>query len=110
MTARPRRLFRPLAAFASALLLCPLAPAQAGSITVKFGPDDGAAAEYTEVNVALFPISNTAAGAVTKATTFRSTDKSFEKTFDKLPPGQTVLQTVLTAAAPTGFRRFNAYV
>ena len=41
-----RRLPRSLAAFASALFLCPLVPARAASISVIFGPEEGATAPY----------------------------------------------------------------
>ena len=85
-TRHPRRLFRPLAAFASALFLMPLSPARGGSITVHFAPEEGKPAEYTEVNVRLIPIGS--AGGTVKADSFNSREKSFEKTFKDLAPGR----------------------
>jgi thiol-disulfide isomerase/thioredoxin len=81
-----RRLPRSLAAFASALFLCPLVPARAASISVIFGPEEGATAPYSEVNVALMPVPK--AGGTVKSERFTSAEKSFTKTFKDLAPGR----------------------
>ena len=111
MSTRPHRLLPPLAAFVSALLLCPLPSANAASITVEFGPEAGQSADYAEVNIHFHPIPD---GATTvESTTFRSTDKSFKKTFDNLAPGRYAIrlytgpQFMLPDADTPGLFRFN---